>query len=383
MIEDVMVAETVGLFDSFLMGGFECATHRRGDRSRIDVIAASGHDRMAARDYQLLQRVGINTVRDGLRWHLIETADGVYDWSSFLPMLDASIAGGTQVIWDLCHWGVPDHVDLFSPEFPEKFARFARAAAEVVKGRSSAIPLYAPVNEISFWAWMGGDLGGFPPYGMGRGGELKLQLVRASIAGMRAVREVDARARFVQPEPIINISAAFDRPEDREEAAGHTRSQYEAWDLLCGKAGGAGGTAEMLDVIGVNYYWNNEWIHNGERTPLGHPLHRPLHEMLREIWERYGRPIVITETGAEGGSGVGWTGYVMSEVRQAIRDGVEMLGVCLYPVMDYPGWEDSRHCRCGLIEVEAGWGARELRGDMAAEVALQEGMMRSGVGVGV
>ena len=64
------------------MGGFECATHRRRDRTRIDVIARTQHDRLCAYDYQLLASAGIRTVRDGLRWHLIEANEGQYDWSS-------------------------------------------------------------------------------------------------------------------------------------------------------------------------------------------------------------------------------------------------------------------------------------------------------------
>ena len=41
-------ATRVSLFRSFVQGGFECSTHRRRDGRRLDVIAASGHDRHAA-----------------------------------------------------------------------------------------------------------------------------------------------------------------------------------------------------------------------------------------------------------------------------------------------------------------------------------------------
>ena len=94
--------------------------------------------------------------------------------------------------------------------------------------------------------------------------------------------------------------------------------------------------------------------------------------MLRELWNRYGRPILITETGAEAGAGVGWLGYVSAEVRQARREGVPVEGICLYPVMDYPGWDDERHCHCGLIEVDEEWRRRWLREDLAAELRAQQ-----------
>jgi hypothetical protein len=209
---------------------------------------------------------------------------------------------------------------------------------------------------------------------------LKQQLARAGIAAIDAVRRVDPAARFVQAEPIIHISADPEKPEDEEGAARHTESQYEAWDLLAGRRDPEiGGGQQYLDVLGVNFYWNNEWIHEGDRTPPGHDQHRPLHTMLEDLWARYGRPIIIAETGTEAGAELGWLGYVAAEVRQAIRSGVPVLGICLYPVMDYPGWDDGRHCRCGLIAAEvteAGeWAKRRVRPDLCDEVLTQGAMM--------
>src|SRR5690606_27821408 len=105
----------------------------------------TGHDRWAAEDYAALQRHGIRTVRDGLRWHLIERLPGEYDWSSVLPQLRAANACGTQVIWDLCHYGWPEGLDIWRPRFVERFARFAAAAARLVREESDAVPFYAPI----------------------------------------------------------------------------------------------------------------------------------------------------------------------------------------------------------------------------------------------
>ena len=359
------------------MGGFESATHGRRDRTRIDVVRASGHDDRCAEDYRLLVEAGILTIRDGMRWHLIERTAGVFDWTSLLPMLRAAQATGVQVIWDLCHWGVPDWLDPLSDEFPSRFAEFAGAAARFVRSEKERVGIvstsfYCPINEISFWSWVGGDTEHFSPYGRSRGAELKRQLVHASIAAIRRVCEEDPGARFVQAEPIIHISADHARPEDAEDARRHTASQFEVWDRLAGEHEEAGG---LLDVIGVNYYWNNQWIHEGDRTPPGHTHHQPLHKMLEGLWERYRRPIVITETGAEAEAAVGWLGYVAAEVRQARRAGVPVLGICLYPVMDYPGWDDHRHCECGLIAVDRGWTARHMRQDLLSELRAQQRLL--------
>src|ERR671928_46391 len=86
--------------------------------ARHALLGATGHDALAERDYRQLAGHGIRAARDGVRWHLVEAgAPGAHDWSSFLPMLRAAEAAGTQVAWDLCHYGWPDGLDVFSAAF--------------------------------------------------------------------------------------------------------------------------------------------------------------------------------------------------------------------------------------------------------------------------
>jgi hypothetical protein len=132
-------------------------------------------------------------VRDGLRWPLIETIPGVYDWSSFLPMLRAAKETGTQVIWDLCHWGWPDDIEIWSPAFVDRFAAFAHAVAQVVRNETDQVPFYVPVNEISFWAWAGGDLALINPLAIGRGNELKVILGESDDSRYRSSAQVSIR----------------------------------------------------------------------------------------------------------------------------------------------------------------------------------------------
>ena len=55
-----------------------------------------------ARDYAQCRELGFRTLRDGLRWHLIEKAPGKYDWSSWLPMLEAAEeAGGEEFLGEV------------------------------------------------------------------------------------------------------------------------------------------------------------------------------------------------------------------------------------------------------------------------------------------
>src|SRR4029079_2671800 len=157
--EDKVSAE---YFESFFMAGFECSSHRRSDGVRLDLIGATSHDKHVRRDYAQCRDLGFTTLRDVLRWHLIEKSPAKYDWSSWLPMLEAAEEVGVQVIWDLFHYGSPDHADQGAPGVPERFTEFSLAALEVQQSVSGPPPLVCPLNEINFLSWAVDD-GYFPP----------------------------------------------------------------------------------------------------------------------------------------------------------------------------------------------------------------------------
>lgn len=365
------------------MGGFESSSHRRADGRQLDLIASTRHDEQAFGDYRVVAGCGLDTVRDALRWHLIEAEPGRYDWSSFLPMLRAARQAGVQVIWDLCHYGVPHGLDIWSAEFLDRFAAFCAAAACVVHLEGGdETPFYCPVNEINYWAWAGGDHARMYPQALGRGPELKRQLARAAIVAVDAVRSVDPRARFITAEPLIHVATPPEAPEaDVAGAAEHREAQFEACDMIAGRLHPElGGSERHLDIVGVNFYPENQLFRSGGATvPLGHWLYRPLRDLLLEVHARYGRPVLLTETGAEGRNGAGWLRYVGGEVRAALRAGVPVEGVCLYPVMDYPGWRDDRHCRCGLLRAEEGWRGRAVDEDLLDQLAEERALLPAAI----
>lgn len=361
------------LFNSFFQGGFECSTHRRKDRRRLDVIASTRHDVMAETDYRLLSNIGLRTVRDGLRWHLIEKSPGHYDWSSILPMVQAADRVGTQVIWDLFHYGWPDHIDIWSPSFIDSYAAFAAATARFMRDASSNMPIFVPVNEISFTAWAGGQFNVFNPYGQGRGDELKVQLVRAAIAGMEAMWAVNPRIRFAHIEPAINVLPDLNDPSSAAVATRYNDAQFDAWDMLAGKLKPElGGGQRYMDILGVNYYYHNQWRVNGGPIEVTDPDAKSLAVMLEENYRRYDRPIFIAETGIEAELRPTWLRYVCAHVKTAITNGVPVHGMCLYPVMNHPGWDDDRHCPNGLVDYSTVTFERSLDEPLLVELREQQ-----------
>jgi beta-glucosidase/6-phospho-beta-glucosidase/beta-galactosidase len=361
------------IFESYLMGGFECSTHRRKDGRRLDLIAATNHEEFAEADYERLLSVGMRTARDGVRWHLIEREPFRYDFSSLERQTAAVRKTGIEIIWDLFHYGYPDDLDIFSPAFIERFAAFCEAVVKYLFEETGREKLFVcPVNEISFFSWAAGDAGIFYPSARGRGDELKRQLVRTSWAAIDAIRSVLPATRFVQTDPAIHVTAPKRAEEAQRRAAeNYRRSQFQAFDMLGGKLTPTpGGGEDYLDLIGLNYYFHNQWRFPSRRkVPRGHPEYRPLREILSEFYERYRRPLLLAETGIEDDLRPEWFRYVFEETKAAAAAGVPIEGICLYPVVNHPGWADNRHCHNGLWDYADKNGNREIYRPLANEIA--------------
>jgi len=366
------------LFGSLFLAGFECSTQRRWDGSRLDLLRATRHDEFCERDYALVRRHGFHGARDGLRWHLIEEQRGRYDWSSVRPMLQAARRQNMRVIWDLCHYGYPDWLDIWSNEFPEAFASFTAEAVKIIGEESGTAPMICPVNEISFWAWLGGKEGKINPYAVERGHDLKRVLVRAKLAAIAAARSVAPQTVVISAEPLINMVRDTNDDADIAAAAAYHQSQYEAVDLLLGRLEPElGGHEAAIDVIGVNFYPHNQWRIRGGFVPMGHHDYRPLSELLAEVYERYRRPLFIAETGAEHTARPVWMHYVCQEVRAALAAGVPIGGICLYPITEYQGWDNDRICQVGLFCCADDRGERRAYTPLLEEIARQRALFEA------
>lgn len=356
-----------------MQAGFECSTHILSNGRRLDLVAATQHDVFAARDYRRLREIGIQTVREGLRWHLVEPERGKYDFTSALTHIEAARERGIQIVWDLMHFGWPEWLDIFAPEWPERLGQLALAFAKVLLVDTQNTPFIVPVNEISFTSWAGGDVGYLNPFCLGRGTELKRQLIRGFINAANALRMQIPKVRLIAPDPVIHMVGDSSCSEDRYRAAAGTFSMFEAWDMLAGRREPElGGGPAYLDVIGINFYPHNQRRTTGEIIPRWHCDYRPFREILREVAKRYGRPMVVSETGAEGVDRAGWFAYIADEVTAAASAGADLRGVCLYPILNHPGWDDGRHCHNGLWDYASPEGEREAYAPLAIELSHQK-----------
>jgi quercetin dioxygenase-like cupin family protein len=381
------------LFGSLFLGGFECGNQVTAAGDRLDVIAATQHDRFAAEDYRRCRAAGIRGVREAARWPFAERG-GRLDLDHVRRLARLGREQGLTTVWDLFHYGYPDDLDGSRDDFPdrfiERFAAFATAVAEVVRSEAGEGAWYTPVNEISYTAWAVGERI-MAPFWPGRSWEYKILLVRAAIAAFDAIRLVDPAARVLTAEPLVrlHVHPAVSDPEERTALQAdaddfNERVVSETYDMLCGRvAPELGGSRDHLGVVGVNYYEGNQWTIATPEVPqhfLGRedPAWLPVSRLLRQLSDRYGGPIVISETGSTAELRPGWLRHLTDEAAAAIELGVDLQGICLYPIVTSPDWNDpASFFDGGLWDVEPqadGTLRRVLAGDVAA--ALLEAQIR-------
>lgn len=327
-------------FKSFFQAGFEGSTGYNRHGQWIDQVQATQHDLYVEQDYLRLRAAGIQTVREVIRWPLIDRG-GRYDFSTVEPLLAAAARHGIELIYDLFHFGYPADVELFSTDFPPRFADYCYAVASFITRQTSTICSFTPVNEPSFFAWAAGEAGLFAPHQTGRSWELKIQLIKAAIQGIDAIHAANPAARIVNADPLCRATLPAGNTAWRAEVDHFNHHVvFQSWDMLCGKLlPELGGSPQHLDIVGINYYWTNQWEWQ-QTNPLAQddPRCCPLSDLIRAVWERYGTEILISETSAVGPRRAPWLRELAIEADRALTHQIPLRGVCLYPILGMPEW---------------------------------------------
>ena len=356
--KSIHMAKRPGIFPTFFISGFECSTFLWKEGKRRNLIAETQHDLYAESDYEQLRQLGIAVSREGIPWPMVDQK-GVYDFSCIDPMIAAMNKQQILPIWDLCHYGYPDDLDPFTDSFIERFAAYCSHAAAYVSERLKGPYFFTPINEITFFSFCGGEWGWVAPYRNTKEDRMafRMQLCKAAIAGVKAIRKVIPDARMVHIDPLVHIVAPRDRP-DLEAAAWHEThvDTYVAWDILSGKLHPElGGTPDILDIVGANNYsfGQMEYREQGPHAALDPDDDRvvSLCHLMHRVWERYQRPMIIGETSGMKEGRAAWLNDVMEEALAAVDQGMDLHGICLFPAVDMPDWHTGEWLNNGLMDI--------------------------------
>lgn len=331
-------------------------------RVRVDEMDKCDHYRRWQEDFALVEELGIRFLRYGPPLHRTWLAPGRFDWE-FADLTFASLyTRGIVPIVDLCHFGVPDWVGNFqNPDFPELFARYARAFAE----RFPWVQLYTPVNEMFICATFSAAYGWWnEQLTTHRSFVTALKhIVRANVLAMRAILEVRPEALFIQSESseyfhaqnpkaikpaelmnarrFLSLDLNYGRRVDSEMYEflmdnGMTRDEYHFFHM---------NDVKHRCIMGNDYYVTNEHRvrPNGHTEPAGEVF--GYDEITWQYYDRYRLPVMHTETnlneGPRGDEAVYWLWKEWANVLRVRNKGVPIVGFTWYSLTDQVDWDSA------------------------------------------
>jgi beta-glucosidase len=333
--------------------------------NRLDEHVLTGHDRNWREDMVAAARFGASGLRYGVSWPRICPAPGVYDWSELDERLEhATRELGLTVIADLVHYGTPTWLaDAFAdPRYPGAIADFASAFAARYRG---VVDHLTPLNEPLTTASFCGLRGVWPPALTGWPG-----WVTVTVSIVDGIRRTVAAVRAANPDAVIvHVEAAsmYETHDDtlREHTELLAGIGHLPTELLLGRVtaghplrgwllanGAPAATLDgfltdppALDVLGVNYYPDLtprviEQVDGRVRQVTANRWTGGLEQALRTAADRFGLPMVVTETSIEGSESVrrDWAEESMATVRRLRADGLDLRGYTWWPLLDFVDW---------------------------------------------
>lgn len=397
-----------------LWGGIECTVNRVGD-TFIDQIKMSGHEWRRS-DAARFAELGLKALRFPVLWERCAPHDlGDIDWSWADERLQDAQALGLKVIVGFVHHGSgPAYTELLDPEFPEKLATFAAAFAR----RYPWVDAYTPINEPLTTARFSGLYGIWFPHG--RSNESFLRALfnecRGIATAMKAVRQFNPRAELIQTEDMGRV---FSTPFLSYQADFENERRWLSLDLLCGRIKPGHPMwkfclkhglreRELLSfaaepvppqVMGINHYiTSNRFLDERlERYPPtshgGNGRHRYADieavrvgaenlagpkSILREVWERYGIPIAVTEAhmGCTRDEQLRWLAEIWESAHELQSEGVSLRAVTAWSLLGAYGWDTLVTQADGRYEP----GVFDLRSTLPRPTALAKMLEKMGHG---
>lgn len=325
---------------------------------KLDEYELTQHYSHWREDLDLVAESGAEFVRWGVPWYLVEPEPGVFDWS-WTDQVAAHLAGlGVRCIVDLMHYGTPTWLEnsFLNSQYPERVAAYGRAVAERYRGVWND---FTPLNEPIVNAEWCGEMGKWPPYLTGIDGFLTVvkALARGMVRTQQEIAEVNPDAVFV------HVDAGFRyEGETTPPRAILDERRFLALDLIMGRVDDAhplrgwltehgytdaeltwfADNAVRPDVMGVNYYPVFTTIRMdaaGVKTPVTAGT-AGLRDLAQLYHERYGIPIVITETSLVGSpeEKIAWLHESVAEVEAMRAEGIGIVGYTWFPFLDLVDW---------------------------------------------
>jgi len=328
----------------------------------LDEYELTGHYQRWQEDIDLMASLGVSCARYGIPWYRVQPEPNKWVWTWPDQTFNRMLERGIEPIVDLVHYGVPPWLQggLLDNEFPERMAAYAARVAERYKGQ---LRWYTPLNEPRINAWYAGMLGWWPPHKRGWKGftRVLLSICRAICLTHRALKDVDPEIVSVHVDPA-DLYYTHD-PSLQQEVEMRQQVVFLALDLISGRVDAnhelwswllnMGFTENTLnefraiavepDVIGINCYplfGQKEVLRSGARIVTRNRYANAdlLQTLVSKYWQRYQRPLMISETASLGAKRSDWLSGSVAAVRSLRSAGVPVIGYTWWPLFSIVSW---------------------------------------------
>ncbi len=384
-----------------IWGGVECSVVRVGGEWR-DQVCETGHHARGIGDIDRLAALGVRSVRYPVLWERTsEGFSGGWHWHD--QQLAALQRRGIAVVAGLLHHGSgPGGTDLLDPLLPEKLAVHAGMAAR----RYGFVQAWVAVNEPLTTARFSCLYGHWYPHLRDLDAFLRAvaNQCRAVLLASRAIRQHLPDATFMQTEDIGRVFATTPL---QAQARFENDRRWLSLDLLCGHLDrthpwrsafeAAGVPARHLDelatgeaapdLIGVNHYVTSDRFldhrvalypphlrgSNGQmsyadteavRAGFG-PGETGWEARLREVWQRYRRPMILSEVHLgcdDPAESVRWLMEAWTAARTLRAEAIPVQALTAWALFGLVDWDSMLRVRSGRFEAGA------LHGDHGASL---------------
>ncbi|HEU5121418.1 MAG TPA: family 1 glycosylhydrolase [Candidatus Saccharimonadales bacterium] len=329
----------------------------------------TAHYKLFMKDFDLLEKMNMNTFRFGVEWSRIEPSEG--GWSV------EAITYYKAYVQELRRRNIEPMITLFHFTLPVWFTEkggfekrsnikyFVRFAEKILTELGADVRYVITMNEPELYAYFGYYQGDWPPNLVGKRWKLwrvMNNLARAHNQTAQLIHGLNRRYKVSIAKNSVYFYPGDDAWLSRKSAE---IFQYFQDDYFLKKV------VKQVDFIGVNFYFSNRVygyrVHNPDEriSDLGWDL-SPDHIQfaLERLHDKYGKPIIITENGLADCEDINrqwWLAKTLIGMQNALNNGVKLEGYLHWSLLDNFEWDKGRWPRFGLIAVDYDTFERTMR----------------------
>jgi beta-glucosidase len=324
-------------------------------------------------DFALAEKLGAKMFRLSIAWERIEPSPGQYD--------EAAMAHYEKIILTLRKYKLEPLVTLYhfttpgwlaqeggltSPRFAESFSKYAQFVIRRLSLGPTQVRWWMTFNEPFVPVLAGYIIGIWPPG--------KKNLFTAIQVANTLIDTQNRTMSLIRQDKTLpqnlKLSVAYHWRDIQAEGFGIFNSTVRrvtnwivnVWYLNAISA------STQLDYLGVNYYgryvlhfkWQWPFISvdegEGVKSDLGWVVHpEGLKNTLKETYERYKLPILISENGIADAQDTRRAEFIknhIAEIKTARKNNIPVIGYLHWSLTDNFEWAEGLMPRFGLVEMD-------------------------------